>query len=174
VFGGYSSADAEDAALPTLIVARFDPTSRRLLVDVNDADVVIDDEAVDPSNTGYIVFGTDGSNYQALKVDSDGNIQADILSNPLTSGIFGQSKIAVTGTAVQLGSNTLTNGVIITALSTNTAAITIGGASVTNTINGTGNGYILEAGASVSIAATNTNVLYINGTSGDIISFIGC
>jgi len=33
VIGGYSSADAEDAASPTLIVARFDPTTRRLLVD---------------------------------------------------------------------------------------------------------------------------------------------
>lgn len=86
----------------------------------------------------------------------------------------GQAKVAVTGTAVQLGSNTLTQGVLISALSTNTASITIGtSSSVTNTIDGTGNGAILPAGSTKSIAATNTNLIWINGTAGDIISFIG-
>jgi len=86
----------------------------------------------------------------------------------------GQSKIAVTGTAVQLGSNTLTQGVLITALSTNAASITIGtSSSLTNVVDGTGNGAILTAGSTKSIAATNTNLIWINGTAGDIISFIG-
>ena len=48
-----------------------------------------------------------------------------------------------------------------------------GGASVANTVNGTGNGYILEAGASASFAVSNSNALYINGTTGDIVSFAG-
>jgi hypothetical protein len=88
--------------------------------------------------------------------------------------VTGQSKIAVTGTAVQLGSNALTQGVLISALSTNTASITIGtSSSVTNVVNGTGNGAILTAGSTKSIAATNTNLIWINGTAGDIISFIG-
>jgi hypothetical protein len=86
----------------------------------------------------------------------------------------GQAKISVTGTAVQLGSNTLTQGVLISALSANTASITIGtSSSVTNTVDGTGNGAILPAGSTKSIAATNTNLIWINGTAGDIISFIG-
>jgi hypothetical protein len=86
----------------------------------------------------------------------------------------GQAKIAVTGTAVQLGSNTLTQGVLISALSTNSASITIGpSSSLTNVVNGTGNGAILTAGSTKSIAATNTNLIWINGTAGDIISFIG-
>jgi hypothetical protein len=88
--------------------------------------------------------------------------------------VTGQAKIAVTGTAVQLGSNALTQGVLISALSTNTASITIGtSSSVTNVVNGTGNGAILTAGSTKSIAATNTNLIWINGTAGDIISFIG-
>lgn len=91
----------------------------------------------------------------------------------LTSGFFGQAVIAVTGTAVQLGSNTLENGVIITAKSSNTGNIKVGGSGVTNTETGAGNGYILEPGASISVAASNTNVLYVNGTAGDIVSFLG-
>lgn len=85
----------------------------------------------------------------------------------------GQAKIAVTATAVQLGSNTLLNGVIISAKSTNTASITIGGSGVTNTVDGTGNGLILAAGASMSWAVSNTNALWINGTAGDIVSYAG-
>jgi len=89
------------------------------------------------------------------------------------SVLVGQSKVSVTGTAVQLGSNVLTNGFIITAKSTNTAPISVGGSGVNNTVTGSGNGYILEAGASVSFAATNTNLYYINGTANDIVSFAG-
>lgn len=91
-----------------------------------------------------------------------------------SSFVTGQAKIAVTGTALQLGSNTLTQGVLISALSTNTASITIGtSSSLTNVVNGTGNGAILTAGSTKSVAATNTNLIWINGTAGDIISFIG-
>ena len=90
-----------------------------------------------------------------------------------TAPRVGQAKIVVTGTAVQLGTNTLLNGVIITAASANVATITIGTSAVTNTVDGTGNGYILAAGASISFAVNNTNVLYINGTAEDIISFSG-
>ena len=90
-----------------------------------------------------------------------------------TVPLCGQAKIAVTGTRVQLGSNVLTNGVIVSAKSGNAAVVTIGGSAVTNTVDGTGNGYILAAGASVSFAVSNTNALYLNGTAGDIISFAG-
>lgn len=101
-------------------------------------------------------------------------IDARISNYGLPTGpITGQAVIASTGTAVQLGSNLLTQGVIISAKTGNAAAITIGGLGVTNTVDGTGNGVIVPAGASLSYAGTNTNQLYVNGTSGDIISFIG-
>jgi len=87
--------------------------------------------------------------------------------------LFGQAKITSTGTAVQLAVNALTNGVIVTAYSSNAAPISIGGSSVTNTVDGTGNGYILEAGGSVSFACQDMSELWINGTSGDIVSMAG-
>ena len=95
------------------------------------------------------------------------------VQTPLAGPFVSQAKISVTGTRVQLGSNVLSNGVIITALSTNTAKMTVGGSAVTNTVDGTGNGYILEAGSSSSFAVSNTNALYINGTAGDIVSYAG-
>lgn len=95
--------------------------------------------------------------------------QALIAAAPLN----GQAKIAVTGTAVQLGGNALTNGVILTAYSGNAAPIVVGASGVANTIDGTGTGYILEQGASAPWAVDNTNRLFINGTAGDIVSWSG-
>lgn len=115
-----------------------------------------------------------GTSWDRLKGDSTNGAYVNLKANPLvTSPLVGQAKIAVTGTAVQLASHSLTNGVIITAKSTNAAPITIGISTVTNTVDGTGSGYILEAGAAVSFAVSNTNDLYINGTAGDIVSFAG-
>ena len=87
--------------------------------------------------------------------------------------ITGQLVIAVTGTRIQLTAGALTNGVIVTAKSTNVAPMTVGTVAVTNTVSGAGNGYILEPGASVSFAVSNTNALYVNGTAGDICSWAG-
>ncbi len=106
-------------------------------------------------------------------VDGSGN-QVTAFSGGLSAApLNGQAKIAVTGTAVRLGSNTLINGIIVTALSTNVASIVIGISTVHNVIDGTGDGYILAAGGSVSWAVSNSNALYINGTAGDIVSFAG-
>src|ERR1700688_1699570 len=78
---------------------------------------------------------------------------------PALPGTFavGQTKISVTGTAIQLASNALVNGVVLTASLTNINPLVIGGSGVTNTIDGSGNGYILQAGASIGIAVSNTN-----------------
>lgn len=102
-------------------------------------------------------------------------VNAVVSGNVLVAGsaLNGQAKIAVTGTAVQLASNALSNGVIVTAKSTNTNPIVVGATGVANTTDGTGAGYILEAGASVSWAVDNTNRLFINGTAGDIVSYAG-
>lgn len=89
----------------------------------------------------------------------------------IASVIVGQKKI--TTSAVQLGANTLTNGVIFSALSTNVGNIFIGGSGVNATVDGTGTGYILEPGASISFAATNTNLYYVIGTANDVLSFAG-
>lgn len=96
------------------------------------------------------------------------------ISNPLvTTPLVGQAKIATTGTAVQLSTQTLSNGVIISANGANATPISIGGSGVNNTVGGTGNGYLLAAGASISFAMANVNDLYINGTAGDYVSWAG-
>jgi hypothetical protein len=100
-----------------------------------------------------------------------------IAQSPLVNApLVGQAKIAVTGTAVQLNAGTtqaLTNGLIISAPAGNVAPIAVGGSNVTNTANGSGNGYLIAPGASVSFAMANTNQIWINGTSGDYVSWAG-
>jgi len=136
------------------------------------------------TNTAFTANAGTNLNTSALALESGGNLAT--VATKMSDGtqtskivipsafVTGQAKIATTGTAVQLGSNTLTQGVLISSLSTNAASITIGTSSgLTNTVDGTGNGSILTAGSTKSIAATNTNLVWINGTAGDIISFIG-
>jgi hypothetical protein len=57
------------------------------------------------------------------------------------------------------------------ALADNAAAVVIGGSDVENTIDGSGNGYVLEAGQSVVIMVNDLADVYVNGTSGDIVTF---
>src|SRR3990167_9642990 len=81
VVGGYNSSDSD-----SLIALRLDPTTKRLLVDVNGPSAgVTDGEAVDAADFGTLVLGMDGSNYQILKTDSDGHLQVDILSGTVRS-----------------------------------------------------------------------------------------
>jgi len=88
---------------------------------------------------------------------------------PLT----GQKLIAVSGTAIAIGSGTLINGVIVKALSGNGADITIGGSAINSTTTGAGNGYVLSPGEAMSFAVNNLAKIFINGTAGDGISYGG-
>lgn len=83
----------------------------------------------------------------------------------------GQVVIEDTGVAVQLPSAALVNGVVIKAYSENSDPILVGDASVTNAFDGTGNGDIIEPGERASYGVPNLDVLYINGTAGDFISY---
>lgn len=122
-----------------------------------------------------VVRNADGSGN--LLTSTSNALDVNLKGNPLvTSPLVGQSKIASSGTAVNLNGGTtqpLTNGIIITAPSGNTAPIAVGGSGVNNTSGGTGNGYQLAAGASISFAIANTNDIWINGTSGDYVSWAG-
>lgn len=109
---------------------------------------------------------------KTLKDMGDGTF-AEVVSSPLASSVVGQAKIATTATAVQLASATLVNGLVIKAHPSNTAPILIGGSSVTNVYNGTGNGYPIWPGEAMSFAVPNASALYINGTAGDIAFFGG-
>jgi hypothetical protein len=90
-----------------------------------------------------------------------------------TTPVFGQVIIASTGVAVQFPTNNLHNGIIITGKSTNLGDMYLGNSNVDNLGDGTGKGYILEAGNSISYAIRDTSILYVNGTAGDMLSFAG-
>src|ERR1035437_1018444 len=109
-------------------------------------------------STGLLSIDDNGG---SLTVDNGGTFAVQATPVLIASVIVGQKKL--TASAVQLGSNALTNGVIFSALSTNVGNIFIGGSGVTTTADGTGNGYILEPGTSISFAATNTNLYYVIG-----------
>lgn len=91
-----------------------------------------------------------------------------------TTAISGQTKIATTGTQVVVGSSTgLANGVAIKASKKNAANIMVGPTGVTATDDGTGNGFELAPGDSISFSVSTLANLFINGTSGDFITYTG-
>jgi hypothetical protein len=144
-------------------------------------------QIVDPSNNtitsnSTATAGKYGEDVNILSIlgtapSTAGKLDVILTANPLvTAPLVGQSKIAITGTAVQLNGGTsqaLTNGIIISAPSGNTNPICVGGAGVNNTADGTGNGYLLAPGASISFAVTDTNKIYINGYANNYVSWAG-
>lgn len=94
----------------------------------------------------------------------------------------GQVKIAVTGTAVQINATSyvMQNGVTITAGPNNTAPVftaagtgsTTGASNVTDVTDGTGNGNLIQPGATQSIGSgVNLNTVYVNGNAGDLFFY---
>ena len=79
----------------------------------------------------------------------------------------------VTASAVALTTQALSNGVLIRAKSTNAGPVFVGAAGVTATNDGTGNGFALAAGESVSIPVSTTAGIFIIGTANDIVYVIG-
>ena len=73
-----------DGATPTNVFV--DHTTNRLYVDaaitsgLSSQTGVVDGEAIDAADLGFLALGTDGSNYQVLATDASGNLQVDIVS----------------------------------------------------------------------------------------------
>jgi len=113
---------------------------------------------------------TNSTPIHVLPVDLNGNAVA-----PAAAPVAGQATIATTGTAIQLtaSSTPLANGIILVAKSTNAANLHVGASGVTNTEAGAGTGVILEPGKMVLLCVNNANVIYVNGTINDVISYIG-
>lgn len=128
------------------------------------------------TNTSFEATQATPANLNATVVGT-GTFATQLTANPLVSApLVGQAIIAVSGTAVRLNGGTtqpLTNGIIISAPAGNVAPVSIGTSSVNDTADGTGNGYLLAPGASISFAVNNTNVIYINGQQDDYISWAG-
>jgi hypothetical protein len=90
----------------------------------------------------------------------------------VVSSIYADQQV-VTASAVALAAQALTNGVVIRAKSSNVAAVFVGAAGVTATDDGSGNGFSLLPGASVSLPVSNASSVFIIGTAGDIVYVTG-
>ena len=102
-----------------------------------------------------------------------GNVTAALNPNLNPLAIYTGQQV-VTATATALPDKVLANGVILTAASGNAAAVLVGYAdTVTTAVNGSGIGYPLAAGASISFGTTNTKSIYIIGTANDVVYWAG-
>lgn len=80
----------------------------------------------------------------------------------------GQKLVAVTNTAVVLSTSASVFGVIIQGLAANAGNVYVGGSGVT-----TANGYELQPGQATSIAIDDLSKMFVNGTAGDGVCFMG-
>lgn len=100
-----------------------------------------------------------------LPKDSSGRIV--VASGNPTTPVNGQATVGTSAAA--LASNSLTNGVIVQALSTNTVSIFVGVSGVT-----TSTGFELQPGQATSVAVTNTSSIFaISGSAAQGLCFIG-
>lgn len=94
------------------------------------------------------------------------------MSGPTTNGVVydGRKVVSVTNTAVRLSDDQLCEEVFITALSTNTEVIVIGGPSVVFT-EATRTGRAMNPGDSIVLKIHNLKNVWLNGTASDGVSF---
>lgn len=117
---------------------------------------------------------TSGTAVVSIRASSGVSASSTSSSQSLPSAILaGQIAIAVTNTAVNLPSNTLTQGVIVKAKTSNSATGFVGTSSVNTADTGSGNGYALMGGEAGSWACSNTNLIWVNGTAGSIFYWTG-
>lgn len=117
-------------------------------------------------------IGASSSSTQRVAVSTDSTIALSAgaavigyLANPST--IY-SNQYTVTASAASVGSQALSNGVVITAKSSNTGVTYIGPSGVT-----TGTGYALSSGQSISYAVTNLSAIFAIGTASDILYITG-
>lgn len=119
------------------------------------------------SGTVSLPTGASTSALQTTGNTSLSSIDTKTYATP-TTVFAGQKTVAVTNTAVAIASSQAVLGVIVQALSANVNSIYVGPSTVT-----TANGFELQPGQATSVAITNLSTVFINGTSGDGICYIG-
>lgn len=128
-------------------------------------------------SNAWILCNSDADIQLSVLPAAGGGLASDqtvkvVSSNPAAVAA-GQKAIAVTGTAVSVGTGTFVNGVVIKSASTNSSNLFIGSNGVATTFNGSGSGYVLEPGEAIAYAVADLSSVYINGTAGDFITFTG-
>ncbi len=158
------------------IIATVEAFGASIYVDISPAspDPTVEPRQLVPRGGAISVAVSPGFKISAVEA-ADIPVAANPVQPPVPAMLVtGQVKIATTGTAVQLPAAALQNGLVVKSLNNNSPAMqTIGAAGLSNAIDGTGNGYILLPGEAASFAVPNANLVYVNGTAGDIFAFEG-
>src|SRR3990167_10567682 len=133
-------------------------------------------EALDKTARAWktLLYGYDGSAWKSLHVDTDGDLQVDVLTMPVITTIHGITGIGhgiktvtTAGTDEALAGSTVCKKVTIQAQTDNTGWIAIGTSGVDATV-ATGTGVLLGAGDSFELEIDNLADVYIDSTvSGD-------
>jgi hypothetical protein len=90
-----------------------------------------------------------------------------------TDAIYADQQV-VTASAVALAaSGQLSTGCVLRARPTNAGPVLLGGASVTATVDGTGNGFPIYPGEAVTLPLNLVQGAFIIGTASDILDVIG-
>lgn len=144
-------------------------------------------------NQAVLMGGDDGTNIEPLQLDSNNYLKVilqagtaafgklaansgvdigdvDVTSVPLASTVRnGKKAVTTAGSAVALAaSTTLTHSVTIRALHANTNMIYVGDSSVDST-----NGYVLDAGETVTLQIANLSTVYIDSdTNGEGVTYL--
>ncbi len=90
-----------------------------------------------------------------------------------TDAIYADQQV-VTASAVALAaSGQLKSGAIVKARATNAGNVFVGGSTVTATSDGTGNGFPLAPGESLSLPINLAQAVFIIGAANDIVDVVG-
>lgn len=115
-------------------------------------------------------FGFKDPQSSTIEVTLDDILAAiESLGGSSTAMSDGRKSVAVTGTAIALGS-AVSKVVFITAFVGNSGPVVIGGSTVVFT-EATRTGKLLFPGDSMTVSIDNLSKLYVNGTSGDGVTF---
>lgn len=112
-------------------------------------------------------------------VDANGHANSSTapqyIATPTPTAIkAGQYKLTASAASITGGTAVaLVNGVTLKAPYTNVGTVIIGATGVTATEDGTGNGFLLEAGDSIYLAVANLASLFAIGTADDVVTWLG-
>lgn len=90
-----------------------------------------------------------------------------------TSAVYADQQVVTASAAALAVSGQLKSGCVLRARTANIGPVCVGGSTVTATVDGSGNGFALYPGESVSLPLNLVQAAFIVGTAGDIIDVIG-
>lgn len=125
-------------------------------LDVNLKSPITVDVSLSQANDSVAVFGNDGTTNRALRTDSNGELQIDVISSALPSGAATETTLADVRTSVQLIDDCVgTDGAAAPTKSFVIAGVTSGGLQQTVEVNASGHVNIADGGGSITVDATS-------------------